>query len=342
MIYLYYDKYGALKEIINDRVSRKGSSNIDGFSVYCELFDDENYEITDLWYVQQFPDKTKSNEISFVDNAYSSTIPYDKSVDYKYFKDFTTYKFYKVEFDNSLLSQNGLNLGTIRLILNRGASILSLGLFTFNVEDNIIKNDNDITQSQYDYLLTRVSDFTSVLFVPSVSEEGIISWTNNAGKENPKPVDIMGNGIGTATASIKKLSPTETPTISVDLSGSDRKNKNLNFNFAIPQGEKGEQGDGVTTASIEVETLASNVEATADVELSGSDKTKQNVNFKLGIPKGQDGIGGVYKFEVINGQLYMYYATEQTPDIYLITKDNYSSLGVDKSLIGNLVFIYKE
>lgn len=31
-----------------------------------------------------------------------------------------------------------------------------------------------------------------VIFIPSVSEEGIISWTNNGGLPNPQPVDIMG------------------------------------------------------------------------------------------------------------------------------------------------------
>ncbi len=158
MIYLYYDKNGSLKEIINDKSSRKGSINVDGFSVYCELFDDENYVVSDIWYLQQFPDKTKSTEVSFIDSGYESTIPYDKNVDHKCFKDFTTYKFYKLTFDGSLLSQNGLNIGTIRLALNNGVSVLALGSFTFNVEENVIKTDNFITQSQYDYLIQLISD----------------------------------------------------------------------------------------------------------------------------------------------------------------------------------------
>lgn len=158
MIYLYYDKDGALKEIINDKTSRKGSANIDGIAVYCELFDDENYSVTDIWYVQQFPDKTKSIEVSFWEGSFTSTIPYTKGVDHRFFKDFTTYKFYKLAFDSSLLSQNGLNIGTIRLALNNGASILALGMFTFNVENNVVKIDNYLTQSQYDYFVQLLSD----------------------------------------------------------------------------------------------------------------------------------------------------------------------------------------
>ena len=28
-------------------------------------------------------------------------------------------------------------------------------------------------------------------FFPSVSDEGVLSWTNNGGLQNPKPVDIV-------------------------------------------------------------------------------------------------------------------------------------------------------
>ena len=31
----------------------------------------------------------------------------------------------------------------------------------------------------------------SVIFFPSVSETGVLSWTNNGGLQNPKPVDIV-------------------------------------------------------------------------------------------------------------------------------------------------------
>lgn len=32
----------------------------------------------------------------------------------------------------------------------------------------------------------------SVVYTPSVSDDGVISWTNNGGLENPEPVNIKG------------------------------------------------------------------------------------------------------------------------------------------------------
>ena len=40
---------------------------------------------------------------------------------------------------------------------------------------------------------TGTSGKEGVTFIPSVSEEGIISWTNDGGKENPDPANIKGN-----------------------------------------------------------------------------------------------------------------------------------------------------
>ena len=436
-MYVYFDTQGVIKEVINDTALRKGSSGAN--KIYCYF---ENTEVPkDLWIMFELPDGTKTNQESFVDNLEeNSYISYDKNRDMKYFKDYTLYNFYTYTLTTEQLSQSGLVLCAIRRI-GQDNEIQAQGLLTFNVEKSVIKDDSYITQAQYDYLLMRISNFTAFIYTPKVSEDGIISWTNNAGYENPEPVDIMGNGFSTASATITKLNPEESPTIDVEVSGEDRKNKRLHFDFAIPQGVKGDKGDigksvltiqsgipisefglvgdvclvmsngniyqkddattwtyvgnmkGETgnTATIDVGTtetlepedsayvknvgdnhngifnfgipkgkkgdkgdigngisyakatavsLSSSEEATAEVSISGDDKQNQILNFKFGIPNGEDSIGGIFKFEVINGVLYMHYATEQKPDVYLITKDNYETLGVDKSLIGNLVFIY--
>lgn len=155
MIYVYFDKNGDLKEVVNNNIAKKGSSNVDGIAVYCELFDESEYSLDDVWYVQKFPDGTLSTEVSFFDTATMMQLPYSKDVDYKHFKDYTDYKFYVMTFTTSLLSQNGLNLGTIRLVFNE--TITALGMITFNIQNNVVKSDNNITQSQYDYLITLLS-----------------------------------------------------------------------------------------------------------------------------------------------------------------------------------------
>lgn len=84
-----------------------------------------------------------------------------------------------------------------------------------------------------------------VTFTPSVSEAGVISWTNDGEEENPDPVDIMGPpgaaaGFGTVSATVDET--TGTPSVEVETSGPDTA-KNISFAFSGLKGERGEKGD---------------------------------------------------------------------------------------------------
>lgn len=151
MIYLYFDKTGTLKEVINDESIRRGSTNVNGLAVYCELWDDADFELDDIWYCQRVSCGKLTPEVSFIDNLEIMQVPYKKDVDYTYFKDFKQYKFYVFEFTTEYTQYSGLNVGTVRFAIDDG--INALGTITFNIQDNVIKEDNNITQSQYDYLL---------------------------------------------------------------------------------------------------------------------------------------------------------------------------------------------
>ena len=81
-----------------------------------------------------------------------------------------------------------------------------------------------------------------VTFTPNVSASGVISWTNDGGRENPAAVDITGPagaaaGFGTVTATVTNT--TGTPSVTVTTSGS---NTAKNFDFAF-SGLKGESAD---------------------------------------------------------------------------------------------------
>lgn len=123
-----------------------------------------------------------------------------------------------------------------------------------------------------------------VTFTPSVSEAGVISWTNDGEEENPDPVDIMGPpgtaaGFGTVTATADNTS-SETPSVDVQSSGPDTA-KNFTFAFTGLKGKTGE------TPDIEigtVNTLEPGQDATADIT-----GTTPNLTLSLGIPKGQPG-----------------------------------------------------
>ena len=154
-MYIYFDKNGTIKEVINDESIRKGSSDYN--KIYCYL--EGNPDIDDIWYLQKNPDGTLTNEVSFVDNIVTKSIPYDSKRDMKYFQDFEEYKFYVFTLSSSYLSQNGLVVATIRVAENN--TLWALGELTFNVQANIVNSDNDITQSQYDYLLLTISSYYS-------------------------------------------------------------------------------------------------------------------------------------------------------------------------------------
>lgn len=123
-----------------------------------------------------------------------------------------------------------------------------------------------------------------VTFTPSVSEAGVISWTNDGEEENPDPVDIMGPpgaaaGFGTVTATADNTS-SETPSVDVQSSGPDTAK---NFTFAFT-GLKGKPGDTPDIEIGTVTTLEPGQDATADIT-----GTTPNLSLSLGIPKGQPG-----------------------------------------------------
>ena len=154
-MYIYFDRNGTIKEVINDESIRRGSSHYN--KIYCYL--EGNPDIDDIWYLQKNPDGTLTNEVSFVDNIVTKAIPYDAKRDMKYFQDFEEYQFYVFTLSSSYLSQNGLVVATIRVAENN--TLWALGELTFNVQANVINSDNDITQSQYDYLLLTISSYYS-------------------------------------------------------------------------------------------------------------------------------------------------------------------------------------
>lgn len=155
-----------------------------------------------------------------------------------------------------------------------------------------------------------------VTFTPSVSEAGVISWTNDGEEENPDPVDIMGPpgaaaGFGTVTATADNTS-SETPSVDVQSSGPDTA-KNFTFAFSGLKGKTGE------TPDIEigtVNTLEPGQDATADIT-----GTSPNLTLSLGIPKGQPGTS-VSRIERTSGT-----GAPGTTDTYTMYDSNDDAIG---------------
>lgn len=290
-MYLYFDKNGALKEIINNDAIRKGNNNAN--KVYCYFEDEPSFDY--LTAIIKLPDRTLTNEIFFEDDIVEEAVPYNAKIDYKYFKDFVKYKFYVLNL-NFVLNQSGLYLMTIRAFIDD--SIFAKGEITFNAEQNVINSDNNITQSQYDYLLSIVNE--GVTFIPSVSEDGFISWTNTGNLPNPEPVSVRG-GRGYSISQVRQIQTSQVSE-GVNIVEFILENGNSVGEIRIKNGSKGEKGENATNATY----------------------------FEI------DDNGHLIMFYSTNGSspdIYLV-SDDKNSDSY------YETLGVHASLVGHLVFIY--
>ena len=126
-------------------------------------------------------------------------------------------------------------------------------------------------------------------YTPAVSEEGVISWTNDGSLPNPSPVNIKGpqgkQGIQGVQGKQGERGYVYTPNVSQDgiiswTNDGDLENPDP-VNITGPQGETGETPD-ITAGT--VETLEPGQDATA--EITGE---TPNLVLNLGIPQGHPG-----------------------------------------------------
>ena len=146
-MYLYFDKNGVLQEVINDKKIRSASDGANRILAYIE----GDLEIDEINVVIKRADGSLSNEVSILNNKIYASIPYDKQRDLKFFKDFVEYSFYYYDLTFNDLQYSGLAYATITIYADGKA--YAQGMVTFNIEKSVIKTDNLITQSQYQYLL---------------------------------------------------------------------------------------------------------------------------------------------------------------------------------------------
>lgn len=156
MIFVYFDKNGVIKEVVNDTKTRVG--NVESDKILC-YFDGIEYD--EIFCLMQYPNGDYSNEVSIFDEITEMEIPYDKKRDLKYFQNYKTYKFYTYTLEANATQTSGLAKVTIRGFVN--SEVYAQGMLTFHVQENLIKEDHNIKQSQYDYLLIEFSSRTNEL-----------------------------------------------------------------------------------------------------------------------------------------------------------------------------------
>ena len=163
-MYLYFDRFGVLKEIISDRPFRNGDSKRDKIYIYV----DSDETPSSAWVKYRLPNGTLTNETEFFTGTKTAfELPTEPVRNLKYFS-----------YDHTYTTQNGEKIGylgyvitvpTVELNSSTDSAIIptennmvvcqvrfvdsditSLGAIVFSVETSMgIITDNSINETQY-------------------------------------------------------------------------------------------------------------------------------------------------------------------------------------------------
>ena len=151
-MYLYFDKSGLLKEVINDEALRVGN---DGANTVFAYFEGDRI-INGVYF-----NILRNGDTSPIRHAYTSLvskqIPYDANRTLNYFKYFVNYNFYTYTFDSTDLAINGLLKLTIQAYDNSDI-VFALGLVPLIVEASAVATTTQITTSEYEDLLKSIAN----------------------------------------------------------------------------------------------------------------------------------------------------------------------------------------
>ena len=150
-MYIYLDKQGVVKEIINDEALRQSASNVNEIYVYYEGL--QEADIGSVLATYGLPDGTITDEMQVATRTEESEIPYNAERDLKYFQYYKAYAFYHFAIADLALSQEGVVRLMIRLAQKDGEYIKVAGLICFDVEGELVKEDHGVSLAQYNYLV---------------------------------------------------------------------------------------------------------------------------------------------------------------------------------------------
>ena len=150
-MYIYLDKQGVVKEIINDEALRQSASNVNEIYVYYDGL--KEADIGSVLATYGLPDGTITDEMEVATRTEESEIPYNAERDLKFFQYYKAYPFYHFAIADLALSQEGVVRLMIRLAQKDGEYIKVAGLVCFDVEGELVKEDHGVSLGQYNYLV---------------------------------------------------------------------------------------------------------------------------------------------------------------------------------------------
>jgi len=214
-MYVYFDNNGVLKEIITERPFRAGDSQRDKIYIYW----DGEHTPTAGWVKYRKADGTFTTETSITLTQVNKTLPTDPLQNLKYFSYEHTYTdggvvkvgypFYQLTVPSEVLTSavsgdliptsNNMCAANVRFVFS-DSSIDNLGVIVFSVETSIgILTDNSIDETQYNYLISLLSDFVEEYQLNAVISRVIALENGKVDKEYTDNVALVQQIINSAS-----------------------------------------------------------------------------------------------------------------------------------------------
>ena len=170
-MFLYFDKQGVLKEIVNDEAIRQGNTHND---IYIYIEDDP--VVSELYFRYRLPDVSDVHQPPLVQGSTVKIkideIPFNPKRKLEYFEYYKEYYMFKI--DTTFTTSNGVTDTEWNVLTNEGNVSLGvridgdwLGLIVFNVEETN-EGDNEIQETQYTslaqfyYLLNQLDNYALI------------------------------------------------------------------------------------------------------------------------------------------------------------------------------------
>lgn len=158
-MYLYFDRYGTLKEQITFNPARVGNSNVNKIFVYWEGVEEfpdwaQELALQTRYLLQDNTQYPSATTFGFSAQPETTELPFDKNQDLKYFKYYKEYKFLTIDIPDEVLSYNGAVKSYIWVLNADKKRILGLGVFAFMVDGDIneVVPDENISLAQWNMI----------------------------------------------------------------------------------------------------------------------------------------------------------------------------------------------
>lgn len=185
-MYLYFDKTGKLKEIINDEALRQGNFGVNKMYVY---FEKDNVVSLDVSYL--LPSGLVVGPQNYTATE-TTQIPFDAKRDLLYFKYYQDYTFFVIDLEQDINGNSPLDeTGTVHCDIKANISgqvIPVLGEVNFYVEQTSTFNVKQVASQEYlslaDYqflrgLITDTSNQTKIYVIDNISTADLSSFVSN-------------------------------------------------------------------------------------------------------------------------------------------------------------------